>query len=380
MRISAAWLGLLLAMLAGAAFAQGCPASGTSIPALTGRMVYEDANGGQIYVYDFLCATTATMPQRVKIETLTVTSTGLTGVGSPTNPVFSPDGQAVVFRAVQNDESHIYYWAIGSGTLTNLTGFMGNQNNQDVKFSADGFSMVWKQLSGVEVASFTLDDTGTPQLSQVRQLTAGTRGASSEASGPTFSPDGQHVYYFTGSACAQPMQIQQISVNSPAGRTNAFSGQAAGTYFYYPAIDYSTDKFFYVTGPIQPAGPGCSANPQVLPPHGPDRLFYYPNANTITGAATEFDASETTVDKSDPAPIDGDYFIYSKDPSGPYGLYLGQLSTGQSWSLAPLNVNISGGSMVGANYTAIRPLAPTTFGLGGPNYHTAPGTRCRKNC
>jgi hypothetical protein len=374
MRISMLVVGLMLAMLAGSAFGQSCPPPTTGIPPLTGRLVYE-SSVGELYIYDFLCATTSTMPTQIPIDSW--------NLHEATNPVFSPDGQAVVFRAVDraDDASHIYYWVIGAASPTNLTGSMGNLNNQDVKFSPDGFSMVWKQTSGISIAAFALDDTGAPQISHVRQLAPGTRNTSSEASGPTFSPDGQLVYFFTGSACAPPMQIQQVNVTGAPVVTTAFSPQTytqlnGGSYFYYPAVDYTTNKFFYVTGAVQPFFGNCPPAPK----QGPDRIFYYPNANAISGTASEFDAVETTVDKSDPAPIDGDYFIYSKDTTGIYGLYLGQLSTGKSWDLAPLNVNIHADvNMLGANYTAKRPLGPTTFGLGGANYHATSGG-CQVRC
>jgi uncharacterized repeat protein (TIGR02543 family) len=372
-------------MLAVPAKAQSCVPQNAGLPPLTGRMVYEDFGGpvpndpGAIYIYDFLSANTCTMPALIPTASM--------GLSAPTNPVFSPDGQAIVFSAVApfggptgpSLQRHIYYWAIGAAYPRNLTLSMGNQRFEDVKFSPDGAFMMWKQAGdgvssgGIWKANFGFDPSGEPQLTNPVQLVTGIRNSATEASGPTFSPDANHIYYFTGSGSFPPQQIEQYSL---AGQTSglAFSPQSSLNYYYYPVVDFTSGKLLYVGAPIG----------------GRDKIFYFPNANAIDAMSipTTFNAGDTGSDDSDPAPVDGDHFIYSRDNNtgnSSYALYLGQLSTGMSWSLSPLNINVPNTSLRGATYTAIRPTISSiplvVYNSGSGTVTSTPtGTSCGPLC
>jgi Tol biopolymer transport system component len=345
--------------LAGAA-AASCTAPGNGLPALTGRLVYQDLNGaGALYYYDFNGATTCTLPVLIPTAAWNLTN--------PTNPAFTPDGQAILFSAVKNDQRHIYYWGIGDELPVNLTNSMGNQRHDDPKLFWNSttmtLTMIWKRADGIWTADFDRDASGTPFLSQAQQVLAGTGGTGSETSAPIYSPDGSHIYYFLGAV--QPQRIMRFDPGHDP--VDAFPGQDAHSY-YYPVVDNVSGKFFYVGGPY--------TNPKTR-----EKIFVFPNANQLSGAASEWNASDTDSDNSDPSSIDGDYFVFSRDRNGDgdndYELYVGRLSTGQYWSLTPLNLNpvpdpLHPPSFTAASYTPIRP-ATTPYSLNQSNYRPTYG-------
>jgi Tol biopolymer transport system component len=345
--------------LAGAAAAQSCTAPGNGLPALTGRLVYEDYSGdGALYYYDFNGATTCT--ERVLIQT------AAWNLSMPTNPVFTPDGQAILFSAVQNDERHVYYWGVGDELPVNLTAPMGNQRHDDPKLFLDSstgiLTMVWKRADGIWTATFNRDASGKPFLSQMQRVVVGALGTSTEASAPVFSPDGMHIYFFASNMPPQKIMRYDTSGGAPV---DAFAGQDSAHSYYYPVIDGAAGKFFYAGGPL-----GAH-----------DKIFVFPNANSLSGSATQWNAADTGSDNSDPTSIDGDYIIFSRDQNGAghsqYELYVGRLSTGEYWSLSPLNLNpipdpSHPPSYRAASYTPTRP-ATTPYSLNQPNYRPSYG-------
>jgi len=358
-------LGLMLSARAASVSAQSCTA--TNIPIPSGRIIYVDDTHGQIYLYDFLSADSCTRPVAIPAWNLT----------APTNPVFSPDGQGIAFSAVQTidgfEQRHLFYWSIGAELPINLTRALGNQRFEDVKFSPDGSEVVWKQSGaqgGIWTASFGFDAAGQPTISNPLRRVPGALGDQSEASGPVYSSDGNHLFYFTGSVCAKPQQIRRFDF-AGGGTSTAFDQQSAANYYYYPAVDLALGKFLYVSGPIHTCNAGGG---------GPDKIFYYPNADHIDSSqpAIAWNAADGGADNSDPASIDGDYFIFSRNLVGGnnYKLYMGRLSTGDMWDLSPLNINNANGSMLGSAYTPSRPTI-TPFSLGGPKYSPGYGRRDR---
>ena len=255
--------------------AMSCTPVANDIPAFPGRMVYEDFAAGQIYLYDLNGATSCTHFARIPIETW--------GLSSATNPVFSPDGQAVVFTAVQTEptygaEHHIFYWVIGAETVTNLTVFLdqtipGGTRNEDAKFTVGQtqIQMVWKETGGVRVADFGLDSFGGPVLSNTQKLVPGSRGTWNEDSAPTFSPDANHIYFFQGSSSAPPITLQ-VTPGSGMLYSPLFNGQAGRRPppRYYPITDFVGGKLFYVAGPNG----------------GREGIYTYPNANAVNPEAS----------------------------------------------------------------------------------------------
>lgn len=317
---------ICLATILCASMAQSDPCSFTpqnpsTLPPLTGQVVYEDDNSGNLYMYDFKSAVLTALP--------VTTSWGLSAAE---NPVFSPDASAVLFSAVVNNARHLFYWPIGAAQPVNITAPMGNLRNEDPKFSPDGYHIVWKQDFGIEVGSFSFDDLGNPILFNTQQIAANPP----EASGPTYSPSQKYIYYFIGSS-SQTKQLQ--AYDAATGVTAPAFTQNPNVQYYYP-VDPDLYDFIYVSWlPTAVACPQC------------DKIYLF---SKVANTGTAWNATDCAADNSDPAPIDEDYFIYSRDnntDSSQYELYVGQISTGNAWSLSSLGLNPSGGSFLGADYT-----------------------------
>ncbi len=158
------------------------------------------------------------------------------------NPVFSPDGSAVLFTAVANNERDLYYWVIGAATPTNITAAFPNTRNEDPKFSPDGTKIVWKQTFSIEQANLVFNGSGTPSLTGAVQLVLGHQGMSDEASAPVYSPTQKYIYYYTGTGSGA--QVQQYNTQT-ATHGPAFTMQP-NTEYYYP-VDPDYYEFFYTS-------------------------------------------------------------------------------------------------------------------------------------
>lgn len=325
------------------AAAQTClpfnPQPDSTRPALPGRMTYQDSGHNALYLFDFEGANAASAPMQIPTA----------GLSSVANPVFTPDGTAIAFTASPvAGRTNIYYWPIGAPALINLTGAMSINDNEDVRFSVDGRRMVWKQDYGISVAGFSFDANGQPVLFDIAHVVSGTQNTTNEASGPVFSPDNNFIYYFTGSKVHGPQRIQRYSFASNAV-TLAFT-QRASINYYFP-VDPDLYQFLYVSK--------TDDNPTF------DKIYSYPSVSlsSPTDAGLIWNGTDCIADNSDPAPINEDFFIFSRDQNTDntgYDLYIGQISTGFAWSLSPLHVNFASGQMEGANYTSV-PLTEHSF-------------------
>ncbi len=334
---------LLGVPLAPAAATQTCttftPQPDATRPALPGRLTYQDSNSNLLYLFDLQNADADSAPMQIPTA----------GLSSVANPVFTPDGTAIAFTASPTPgRTNIYYWPIGTPAPINLTGAMSSDDNEDVHFSADGTMMVWKQDYGISVAGFTFDDNGLPVLFDVNHVVSGSQSTTSEASGPVFSPDKYYISYFTGSKLHGPQRIQRYSFASNSS-VLAFA-QRASINYYYP-VDPDLYELLYVSK--------TDDNPTV------DKIYSYPSVSVPSpiDVGVIWNGTDCFADNSDPAPVNADFFIFSRDhntDNSGYDLYIGQISTGFAWSLSPINVNFASGQMLGANYTSV-PLTEHSY-------------------
>jgi Tol biopolymer transport system component len=337
MRLSALLLALGLCLGAVPAAAQSCtftPQPDSTNPVtlgqVKGRMAYNNlverdgpGNGKDgtdfLYLYDF------------KTHTPTTISLATWGLSRGLNPVFSPGGSYLMFRAVVTaaDESHVFLWKIGSSDPpTNLTGFLGNLRNEDPKFSANGSMIVWKRTRGIATANLHYPTTGAPYIDNVVQVLTGSPGTD-EKSGPSFSRSGKFIYYWLGTG--NTTQIYRY--NRFGNASGAFPRNGGGAYYYPVPMDYY-DIFFV----------------RQIQAGGFDQVWQYSAINRIS---TVWNPSDCNANNSDPAPLDDDYFLYSRSTStASYTLYIGQVGTTNSWSLASLPLNGTIDNMVGTNYTS----------------------------
>jgi hypothetical protein len=307
-------------------------------PVLIGKVAYEDESSNhQIYVYDFNAGGTPS-----KVPSPDQSGLALSGME---NPVFLPDGSGILFAAVStisgNAETDLFYWNLDpEQPPANITSSMGNHRDEDVKFSPDGESIVWKQNVGIVTAKISWGQ-GTPVISNPSTPLVGS---SPEASAPVYSPDQKYIYYYVN-ASPTPLHIERYDFISKNTAT-AFPQDPSLTY-YYPA-DPDLYNFMYVSW-LPPTTATCTMLSPYLKCY--DKIYV---GAKLPAAGTAWNATDCAADNSDPAPVDADHFIYSRDnnpdSNTDYELYLGEISTGKSWSLSALN--ISGGSFVGANYYA----------------------------
>ena len=303
----------------------------SALPSLPGRVTYTDTSTGQLFIYDFQSAAQVTIPSAVS---------SLGSSSNPiTNPVFSPDGKALMFSGVSSNQRHLFYWVIGTTTVTNLTSPQGNLRHEDGKFSLDGSQIVWKRNGNIVTAD--LSTSGTPSLSNITAITTnGVLGTATEASGPVFARSMQYIYYFTGNASFTEQLARYTYASNSSGPV--FSGADPTLQYYYPVAPDIYDLMF-----VRWIG---SSNHH-------DEIMQYLRINSSFGV---FGAADCAADNSDPAPVDERYILYSRDnntglgSAGQYELYLGTLASGAAW-LLPSAVNTGGSSsFVGANYTTAR--------------------------
>jgi hypothetical protein len=325
------------------------------VPLTTGQIAVEDVQNNFLYVYDIGSQTPLQVPTQ---------SSNLT---NPQNPVFTPDGSAILFDAVSTvngtAETDLFYWQTsGQQQPTNLTSSMGNHRDQDVKFSPDGTQIVWKRDSGIAIASFS-PNNGNPMLSNVQQLVS----SPPEDSAPVFSPDLNYIYYFINNDGTEgPEQIWRYDFAAPTGaNTSQAFPQDASLNYYYPT--YGSQGVFLYTGWLPASSATCSVTTSPLKCY--DKIFARAK---LPAPGTAWNATDCKADNSDPAYVSPDYFIFSRDNpnndgsqhNSQYDLYLGQISTGDAWLLlkpSDLNITAELSSLIGSNYTSI----PATSKLGG---------------
>jgi Tol biopolymer transport system component len=331
-------------------------ATGAARPQITGQLAFQvgDGDSASVYYLDFQSGD-APRPTKIPLGDADPSKS----VFGATNPTFSPDGKAIVFAANFNNVEHdIYYWPINSPSpgmnLTPSTGL----SNEDVKFSPDGTKMVWKQNGGIVVAPFSYDANGQPVLGQAQRIVPGDPSSGpNEASGPVFTPSGASIFFYIGHTKAGGVAPEFIHRYDVAGGTITMTpfAEDPSRYYYYPMVGTASTKLFYTNG------------------IGFDQISAYANADAISGAATTFNGTDTE-DNSDPTPVNGDLFIFSRDHNAAdgdtaYELYLGQWSTNQCWTLTSW-VSFPGEDVVGA---AFNPPLVTSWSLGGANYRPALG-------
>jgi Tol biopolymer transport system component len=306
--------GVALSLLAGAASA-ACisdpPAqSNASFPtSLTGKLVYHSyvtyGDGtSQIFLYDFTA------------HTLTQLSQASWGIKDPMNAVFSPDGKWIVFMGVTNNAWNVFMYQLGTNNApVNMTNSTGATRNEDPKFSPDGKSIVFKQNGSVMQATLSYTSAG-PTFTSVASIAVAPSGG--EYSMPYLSPDQTAVYYATGTGANMGLMKRTIAT----GATAVFDNPA-GLETYYPIVRADGNVFYARWN---------SASGQL------DQI--YQKTSDPSSTPNQLPINDCISNNSDPGPVSGtNYLFFSSTTAGGYQLYLGDVTTGQRWSLTQFGVN-----------------------------------------
>lgn len=304
--------------------------------ALTGKLVYHSyvkyGDGtSQLFLYDF------------SAHTLTQLSKSAWGITDPMNGVFSPDGKWLAFMGISNGAWNVFMLQLGAGTPpVNMTNSTGATRNEDPKFSTDGKTLVFKQNGDVKQATLSYTSAG-PVFTSVVSLTNAPAGA--EYSMPFLAPDASAVYYATGTGSNMGLMKRMIAT----GATAVFD-RPAGLQTYYPTV--RADGMVYYAR-WKDSG-------------GADQIY----AKTADPASTPsaLALNDCMSNNSDPAPVSGtNYLFFSSTTAGGYQLYVGDVTTGQRWSLSQFGVNADATkAKLGANYYGGAAAARTLLSQGRP--------------
>jgi len=324
-----------LGLLAGAAFAlfsapsqATCVAnpptqSNSTFPAsLTGKLAYHSyvsyGDGtSQIFIYDF------------SARTLTQVSKAAWGIQDPMNAVFSPDGKWLAFMGITNNAWNVFFWQVGSSSQPiNLTNSTGQTRNEDPKFSTDGKSLLFKQNGDVMQAALSYTSSG-PVFTSVVNLTH--TAPTLENSMPFATPDGTAVYYTTGTGSGMGLYKQTVGSTSKV----AFD-TPAGLATYYPIVRADGTVFY---------ARWHDATSQA------DQIYTKVNPSDTPN---QLSLNDCNSNNSDPSPVNNtNYVFFSSTSAGGYQLYLGDVTTGQRWSLSQFGVNSdTTKAKLGSNYYA----------------------------
>lgn len=297
--------------------------SNATFPAsLTGKLAYHSyvsyGDGtSQIFIYDFAA------------RTLTQVSKPTWGIQDPMNAVFSPDGKWLAFMGIKNNAWNLFFWQIGTSNMPiNLTNSSGQTRNEDPKFSADGKSLYFKQNGDVMQAALSYTSSG-PVFTSVVNLTR--TAPSQENSMPFATPDGTAVFYTTGTGSGMGLYKQTVG-----STTKVAFDTPAGLATYYPIVRADGTVFY---------ARWHDATSQA------DQIYTKVNPGDTPN---QLSLNDCNSNNSDPAPVNGtNYVFFSSTSAGGYQLYLGDVTTGQRWSLSQFGVNSdTSKAKLGSNYYA----------------------------
>ena len=316
---------------------------GQPFPITEGKIVFHNytdyaAGDGRLFIYDF---------DQKRLSNISDAWGNI--VHHTINAHFSPDGKKIVFMGLPKGKDSyydwdVYLWEIGDDAPQNLTAGNGLPD-EDPKFFADGRRIVFKQNGDIKIM-----DVATKKVAAVT-----SDGFSVEESMPCPTPDGQRIVYAKSSRHIAHSQIHIINVNG--GDDRLLSDEAVDS--YYPIVR-DADSFLY---------PRWASSDD----HH-DQLYL---AVFSGQTATPCPFNDVAADNSDPWPVPGTNYVFfssnRKGGRGSWDIYLGDLESGEVWSLESFGVN-SGLAELGVSYfsdsSAIvinPPSTPTDYSL-GQNY------------
>jgi Tol biopolymer transport system component len=301
---------------------------------VSGRLVYHsyiNYNDGSsnLFLKDF------------RYNTLVQLNQSFWNITDPMNAHFSPNGRYLTFMGKQNSRCNIFIWKIDSSlapqSLSHNSQITGN-TSEDPKFSADGNYIVYKHNGDIVLGHLNYTNTNAPYIDISWNIT--TDNYAIEESMPYLSTDGKSVYYSQSarenSAIYQinyTLTNNQLFVNPPRAIANR-----QGIAEYYPVVK---NNAVFFTGWKDTVGKRDQI--YVLNSYGNNQ-------------AIELNLNDCNADDSDPMPIDAAHIVFSstRGNSPFYNLYVGNISTGNVWSLNKFGVNQPQRQQLGVTYSSMR--------------------------
>ncbi len=283
-----------------------------SIPDLKGKIIYHTyssytARDSKLYMVDLDNGTQVCLNEDFEDAVHTM------------NGSFSPDGESVVFMGITNrfygEEWDIFLYNLQDKFLINLTKNNGYRN-EDPKFSPDGKFVVYKQGYWSAEQDRMVFDIWELELEtkKTRQVTNNLE----EESMPYYSTDGEYIYYMKGEGGSS--EICEVDRRGEEyGVKTIFKEE--GVQSYYP-ITYK-DKVYFAKW------------------HEPSNTTDMLIILDEDGKRIPVSFNNIDYNVSDSYPISDELVIFSGTTRGTirgankggYDLYLGDILTGQVWSM-----------------------------------------------
>lgn len=288
-------------------------------PALTGKLVFHryDTYGdvSKMYLYDFSTNQLTWISQNWNIY-------------DPMNAHFNADGTKIVFmgEAVKDGKWDIYIWTVGSSSApVNLTAGDGCRD-EDPKFSPNGYRVCFKQTPSGGVGNLKIMEISSQTITN--NVTSNTV----ESGMPYYTDDATALVYARGAGSGSDIYMVNLD-----GTNNQSLAATTNVQEYYPIVLGPT-TFLYTRWYS-----ASNAHDQVY-------LGYFGNSTR-----TRLPFNTSTADYSDAFPCASDKVVLSCDKSGgsgAYDLYIGDMTTGNIWSLSQYNAGINSSlNELGACYT-----------------------------
>jgi Tol biopolymer transport system component len=287
-----------------------------SRPILSGRLLFHSyscysCNDSRLYLFNF------------STQKLTLLSNNW-NITNPMNAHFSPDGSKIVFMGLQPKTNNWDVFLYRPGSRTSPENLTPNSigHDEDPKFSPDGLKIIYKHdgvLKEMDTTGIIIRTITIPQI---------------EASMPYYATNGLDLLYAVNELSGSKLDIYQFT--SIDGLTHPLSA-IPDVEEYYPIT--RNDTTFLFTRWVD----ASNQNDQVY-------IGFFDGRTSIN---LPFNNTEDNF--SDAFPVNDSIVILSstkKGGAGQYDLYLADINTGKTWSLALYNdyINTSR-SELGACFT-----------------------------
>lgn len=294
--------------------------SNTTVPSVTGRVVYHSYNdygdgSSNIYILN------------LGNRSLNCISSSWTNISDPMNSVWSSDGKKIVFMAKDNLNCSwdLYVYTIGAEeNPINLTN-NPTSSDEDPKFYPNSSDKIVFKSTAQGMYYIKSMDIATNIIRTIYSSD------SMECSMPYYSADGLNIF-FSG-LVDEEADIYEIPA-SGGTPVKVIGCSDTGIQEYYP-VTKDSSGFFYT-------------RPE------PNDMIYFKNTKTNENPVSmPFNALEAN--NSDACVVDSNYTIISSDRDGGagcYDLYICDNITGEVWSLDDYNNGVNTAkNELGANYT-----------------------------
>jgi hypothetical protein len=248
-------------------------------------------------------------------------------------PHFSPDGTKLVFMAVPKGAHNynsweIYMWDIGTLNLTRLTN--NSIADEYPRFSPNGQLIVFKRNGHI----YLMKAEPESSVNIPNRITTN----SLEESMPFYIKDGTFRILYSSRSCSNA----DIHLVDESGANDYVLFARSNIQDNYPVAWYG-NKFLFTSWAI--AAPGC-------PENTPPNQVYVGDINSRQIGYLPINNGYESKDNLDAYPIDRKYILFSSNRAGvgSYDIFIGDVETGDFWSISQFGGINTANAELGATY------------------------------